>query len=81
MGEPVRIYDVARRMAAQADSRIEIVFTGLRKGEKLDEELFGEGELDHRPRHRLISHALVPPLRFDEVLDCVDPAAGMVSWS
>jgi FlaA1/EpsC-like NDP-sugar epimerase len=81
MGEPVRIFDVARRMAAQADSRIEIVFTGLRKGEKLHEELFGQGELDHRPRHRLISHALVPPLQFDQVVDCDDPVTGMVAWS
>src|SRR5262249_40999258 len=46
MGEPVRIYDVARRLAAQADDPIDIVFTGLRKGEKLHEELFGDGELD-----------------------------------
>ncbi len=81
MGEPVRIFDVARRMAAQSDTHIDIVFTGLRKGEKLHEELFGQGELDHRPRHRLISHALVPPLEFDEVIDSHDPVAGMVSWS
>jgi FlaA1/EpsC-like NDP-sugar epimerase len=81
MGEPVRIFDVARRMAAQADGSVEIVFTGLRKGEKLHEELFGAGELDHRPRHRLISHALVPPLQFSEVTDCEDPVAGMVAWS
>jgi len=81
MGEPVRIYDVARRLAAQADGQIDIVFTGLRKGEKLHEELFGDGELDHRPRHRLISHAMVPPLEFDEVVSCGDPVAGMVAWS
>ena len=81
MGEPVRIYDVARRLAAQSDTNIDIVFTGLRKGEKLHEELFGHGELDHRPRHRLISHALVPPLPFDQVIDCDDPVNGMVSWS
>jgi FlaA1/EpsC-like NDP-sugar epimerase len=81
MGEPVRIFDVARRLAAQAEDHIEIVFTGLRKGEKLHEELFGHGELDHRPRHRLISHALVPPLDLDQVTDCSDPVAGMVVWS
>ena len=81
MGEPVRIFDVARRMAAQSDTHIDIVFTGLRKGEKLHEELFGQGELDHRPRHRLISHALVPPLQFEQVIDAHDPVAGMVSWS
>ncbi|MEE3921699.1 polysaccharide biosynthesis protein [Micromonospora sp. BRA006-A] len=33
MGEPVRIADVARRLAAEADRPVEIVFTGLRPGE------------------------------------------------
>jgi len=81
MGEPVRIYDVARRLAAQSENHVDIIFTGLRQGEKLHEELFGEGELDHRPRHRLISHALVPPLPFDQIVNCEDPVAGMVAWS
>ena len=62
MGEPVRIADVARQMATQAGTRIDIVYTGLRPGEKLHEELFGAGELDDRPLHPLISHVAVPPL-------------------
>ena len=62
MGEPVRIYDVARRLIAQTRRPIRIVFTGLRHGEKLHEELFGDGEADVRPRHPLIAHAAVPPL-------------------
>lgn len=62
MGEPVRIYDVARRLVGQTDKPITIEFTGLRAGEKLHEDLFGDGEVDHRPRHRLISHAIVPPV-------------------
>ncbi len=65
MGEPVRIYDVARRLIAQANKPVRIQFTGLRPGEKLHEELFGDGELDHRPRHPLIAHATVPPLTAD----------------
>jgi FlaA1/EpsC-like NDP-sugar epimerase len=66
MGEPVHIYEVARRLIAQSGKPIDIVFTGLRPGEKLHEELFGDDEADYRPRHKLISHALVPAL---------DPAA------
>jgi FlaA1/EpsC-like NDP-sugar epimerase len=62
MGEPVRIYDVARRLVAQSKKDVPIVFTGLRPGEKLHEELFGIEEIDERPRHKLISHATVPPL-------------------
>jgi FlaA1/EpsC-like NDP-sugar epimerase len=62
MGEPVRISEVAQQLADQAPDDIEIVYTGLRTGEKLHEELFGTGELDIRPHHPLISHVEVPPL-------------------
>jgi FlaA1/EpsC-like NDP-sugar epimerase len=62
MGEPVRILDVAERMIAQSGKKIEIVFTGLREGEKLNEELIGVGETDDRPLHPKISHALIPPI-------------------
>ena len=37
MGEPVRIEHVAQRLIAQSESPIEIVYTGLRPGEKLHE--------------------------------------------
>jgi FlaA1/EpsC-like NDP-sugar epimerase len=62
MGKPVRIVDVAQQMARQAGPRVEIVYTGLRPGEKLHEELFGNGENDVRPCHPLISHVDVRPL-------------------
>ncbi|MDX5565721.1 SDR family NAD(P)-dependent oxidoreductase [Streptomyces sp. ID05-04B] len=67
MGEQVRIVDLARRMAAAASRRVEIVFTGLRPGEKLTEDLLGEGEPDHRPRHPLVSQVPVPVLDAAEV--------------
>ena len=62
MGESVRIYDVARRLIAQAGTKTPIVVTGLRPGEKLHEDLFAHDEIDVRPRHRLISHTMVPPI-------------------
>lgn len=48
MGEPVKIVDIAKRMIRLAnlepDRDVRIVFTGLRPGEKLFEELFDSGE-------------------------------------
>lgn len=67
MGEPVRILDVAQRMIAQSGKRIEIVFTGLRHGEKLHEELVAEGEGEDKPFHPKISHAHVDTLTPDDL--------------
>ncbi len=72
MGEPVRIAEVAARMVAAAGRPIRIVYTGLRPGEKLSEDLFGDGEIDERPGHPLISHVSVAPLG-PEALDVLDP--------
>jgi FlaA1/EpsC-like NDP-sugar epimerase len=78
MGEPVRINDVARRLIAQSKRDIEIVYTGLRPGEKLHEELFGDHEVDERPLHKLVAHASVPPLHPSELPAAPeDPTAWM----
>ena len=74
MGVPVRIADIARRLVTRSSQPPEIVFTGLRPGEKLTEDLLGQGEVDYRPRHPLIRHAPVPPLPPDR-LAILDPAA------
>jgi len=66
MGEPVRLDDVARRLIAESGRAIDIVYTGLRPGEKLHEDLIGEAEEVVRRVHPLISHVTVPAL---------DPAA------
>ena len=44
MGEEVRILDLARRMIAKAGANVAITTTGVREGEKLNEELFDEFE-------------------------------------
>jgi FlaA1/EpsC-like NDP-sugar epimerase len=67
MGKPVRIEDVARRLVEQSGRDVRILHSGLRPGEKLHEVLLGDGEVDLRPRHPLISQVPVPPLRFGDV--------------
>jgi FlaA1/EpsC-like NDP-sugar epimerase len=62
MGEPVRIAEVAARMLAAAHRPREIIYTGLRPGEKIREELFFDDESDERPCHPLISHVAAPPM-------------------
>ena len=74
MGEQVRIADIARRLIAAGPRAADIVFTGLRPGEKLSESLLGDDELDERPYHPLIRHAPVAPLK-PHVVTGLDPAA------
>jgi FlaA1/EpsC-like NDP-sugar epimerase len=62
MGTPVSIYDVAKQLVANSGKSVEIEIVGLRAGEKVHEELFGDGEEDTRPRHPLISHVPVRPV-------------------
>lgn len=77
MGEQVRIVEVAQtliRMSGRTD--IDIVYSGLRAGEKLGEDLFGSYEF-HRPTaHPLVSRVVVPHLDAAEVAtaDVTDPA-------
>lgn len=72
MGEPVRILDVARRMIEMSGKEVEIVFTGLRHGEKLHEDLFSVDEQAEAPLHPRISHAPV---------ECVEPSGlDFESW-
>ena len=68
MGEQVKIVDVAKtliRMSGRKD--IDIVYTGLRPGEKMGEDLFSLSE-DHRATtNRLVTSVDVPELRVAEV--------------
>jgi FlaA1/EpsC-like NDP-sugar epimerase len=63
MGKPVRIYDLAKRMIQlsgfEPGKDIEIVFTGLREGEKLFEELLNDKENTIPTHHEKILKARV----------------------
>lgn len=68
MGDPVRIADLAATMIRSSGllpgEDIEIVFSGLRPGEKLYEELLADSEKTIPTSHRKISIAkLIPPNR------------------
>jgi len=62
MGEPVSIYAVATQLVRNSQKSVAIEIVGLRSGEKVHEELFGDGEIDTRPQHPLISHVPVSPI-------------------
>ena len=67
MGDPVKIIDVARQLIDKSGKQIEIMFTGLRPGEKLDEILIGETENSVKRSHPKISHSKVEPLSDDQL--------------
>jgi dTDP-glucose 4,6-dehydratase len=72
MGDPVKIADVARYMIQRSGREIELVFTGLREGEKLDETLVGDKERVAQLVHPQISHTKVAPLKFNDFPLSVD---------
>ncbi len=68
MGEQVKIVDVAKtliRLSGRTD--IEIVYTGLRPGEKLAERRFSRTEVATTTAHELVSTVPVPTLAGIEV--------------
>ncbi|MEO7741881.1 MAG: nucleoside-diphosphate sugar epimerase/dehydratase [Usitatibacter sp.] len=76
MGEPVRIVDLARdmiRLSELSESEIRIVYTGLRPGEKLFEELLADDEHTRPTPH--------PKLRIAKARE-VDPGwlDGLTEW-
>ena len=77
MGEPVRIASVAAQMIAASGKPGRILYTGLRPGEKLSEELFSDDEVGEALFHPLISHVAVPPIAPSvvAVLELEDPTS------
>ncbi len=65
MGEPVRIAEVAEQLAQTVKPPCPIEFVGLRRGEKLHEELFGVAELPTLTAHPMIRSVGVPSLDGD----------------
>jgi FlaA1/EpsC-like NDP-sugar epimerase len=77
MGEPIRTADLAEKMirlkGLEPGRDIQIVYTGLRPGEKLHEELVGAAEKllnTHHPKIQLT--AARPPVSRDELVSKID---------
>ena len=73
MGAPVKIADLARRMIYLSHAQnVEIVYTGLRDGEKLYEEVLNELEGTKPTFHEKIRIAQVREYDYDEVSKAID---------
>ncbi|WP_433955744.1 polysaccharide biosynthesis protein [Janibacter indicus] len=80
MGTPAKINDVATTLIDLSGRHdIEIVYTGLRPGEKLSEELFTPGEDIQQSAHPLVSHVDVAALTPHEV-SAADSAIDTVAY-
>lgn len=63
MGTPVKIADVAKQLIRMSrKSGIEIVYTGLRPGEKLSEALFSTADAAQPSAHPMVTHVEAPRL-------------------
>ncbi len=84
MGEPVRIVDLARdlvRLSGLTEADIEIVFTGLRPGEKLYEELYFEDEKMLATPHPKLFVAYHRPYALPEVEQSISEVSGLMHAS
>ncbi|MEM9941940.1 MAG: nucleoside-diphosphate sugar epimerase/dehydratase [Planctomycetota bacterium] len=80
MGQPVKIVDLARdliRLAGQPVDSIEIVFSGMRPGEKLHEELYFGEEKPMETGHEKILSAYCRPIVPAEVYRDTDRIIAM----
>jgi FlaA1/EpsC-like NDP-sugar epimerase len=83
MGEPVKIvdlaYDMIRLSGLKPNEDIEVVFAGVRPGEKLFEELQLEDESIEKTRHPKIYIGKISGLPLDRVEDLLDELRGFVA--
>src|SRR5450759_4382449 len=75
MGQPVKVVDLARDMIQLSGltpgEDIEIVFTGMRPGEKLFEELGTSADQVDRTRHEKVFVGKIPQMAPEKVLAAV----------
>jgi FlaA1/EpsC-like NDP-sugar epimerase len=83
MGKPIKIYDLAKKMVMlsglELGKDIDIVFTGLREGEKLFEELLNDSENTIPTYHEKILRAKVSEYRFNDISNFIDLLQDLVN--
>jgi len=76
MGEPVKIADLAqdmiRLMGLKVGDDIDIVYTGLRPGEKLHEELVSAEEESLQTIHEKITTVKSPPIDWSDLKEAIE---------
>ena len=85
MGEPIKISYLAKQLIRMAglvpDQEIEIVYTGLREGEKLVEELFLNEEKLEKTLHNQISLAESRPLNSESIMNALSSLTSKIQQS
>lgn len=83
MGKPVRIYELAKKMVMlsglELEKDINIVFTGLREGEKLYEELLNDKENTIPTHHEKILKAKVAEYPYNDIDNLVHLLSELVN--
>lgn len=83
MGQAVNILDLAHKMIRLSGSRpdvdIPVVITGIRPGEKLDEQLYADDEQVLETAHESIHRVLSSSIEADELLRVVEKLAEVVA--
>lgn len=82
MGQPVKILDVAKTLVDLSGRHdIDIVFTGLRPGEKITEDLFTPNEEVLSSSHPLITRVTVPTINPIDIVEAgVREAEPTLEW-
>jgi FlaA1/EpsC-like NDP-sugar epimerase len=85
MGEPIRIVDLARDLITlsgfEPDKDIRIVYTGLRPGEKLFEELSFDGEKMEKTHHPKIFIGKLAPVQLEYIYQCLQKLDAVMNES
>ena len=82
MGEQIKIVDLAKdliRLSGLPSDAIEIVFTGIRPGEKLYEELYFDDELRFPTGHPKLHSAHHRPIELGELRKTLNELRGLVN--